>query len=940
MLSSRKKGSNMRRSLLIVLGMVALTAGLFVSRPFLIPTAANPTQAADLAKKFEEFDKAVKGAKEYEGLFKLYHKDENLYAEIQPHQLEQPFLCPISIARGNGMGGMTLNFDEQWVLLFKQVGDKVQVIRRNVHFQAKAGTPAAHAVETTYTDSILLAVKLVGINPMKQSLLINLNDVFMQDFAQLELGSFDANRSTWHKVKAFPHNIEIEVAATFSGGNTFPFFGGNDSVIDARGNTVVVHYGLVQLPESGYQPRLADDRVGYFLSVVKDFSTDNTDTSFLRYVNRWRLERAEPVDPKHPNKLSAPKKKIVYWIEKSVPEEYRAYVREGILEWNKAFEKIGFRDAIEVRQQENEDFDPEDINYNTFRWITTGGGFAIGPSRANPLTGEILDADILFDADMVRYWKQEAHLLAGGNAALGESDGPAASRIQAFREGRGLLESRLLLPRSAGLGWNELRQADRDNPRAALKARLVAIRQGMCCAACKQYELGLAAMALNARGVLKPGEPVPEDLIGQAIKETVMHEVGHTLGLRHNFKASTMLKNEQLHDTNITRKQGLVGSVMDYSPINIAPKGVKQGDYFTTTIGPYDYWAIEYAYKPLAGDTNGELEELHKIACKGAEPGHDYSTDEDMFTTADPLVNVWDLGADPMKFAQERIVLAEELLKDLSEKVVDKGEGYQRARHAFDMLLMQYGDAAYLVSNFVGGEYVHRDHRGDPNGRDPLEPVKPAKQREALKFLREHILTDAPFHFPPQLLRRLAADRWLHWGNEASALQSVQYPLHDRILGIQRIVLGHLLDGSVLGRIQNNALKADKDEQPLAVAEVFRCLTDSIWNEEAKADDKASVSSVLRRNLQREHLKDLERLVLGQRQPAGGMFVMMGVGGGRVPPDARSLARLHLREIGKRIETALNDRQRPLDDTTRAHLEECQERISKTLGASMQVNEP
>src|SRR5206468_5676042 len=121
---------------------------------------------------------------------------------------------------------------------------------------------------------------------------------------------------------------------------------------------------------------------------------------YVRYVNRWRLERAD-TDPRNPGKLSPPKKKIVYWIEKSVPDEYRAFVREGILEWNKAFEKIGFRDAIEVRQQENEDFDPEDINYNTFRWITTDMGFAMGPSRANPLTAEILDAHIILDASIV-----------------------------------------------------------------------------------------------------------------------------------------------------------------------------------------------------------------------------------------------------------------------------------------------------------------------------------------------------------------------------------------------------------------------------------------------------------------------------------------------------------------------------------------------------------
>src|SRR5205085_8041292 len=186
---------------------------------------------------------------------------------------------------------------------------------------------------------------------------INLNDIFMTDFAQLGLGYFDANRSTWGKIKAFPKNIELQVSATYGGGR-----GSDDSVIDSRGTTVVLHYGLCELPEPGYQPRLADDRVGYFLSVVKDFNSESPDTAFVRYVNRWRLERAEPIDPKRPDKLSPPKKKIIYWIEKSVPVEYRAFVREGILEWNKAFEEIGFRDAIEVRQQADEDYEPDEVS--------------------------------------------------------------------------------------------------------------------------------------------------------------------------------------------------------------------------------------------------------------------------------------------------------------------------------------------------------------------------------------------------------------------------------------------------------------------------------------------------------------------------------------------------------------------------------------------------
>ena len=128
-----------------------------------------------------------------------------------------------------------------------------------------------------------------------------------------------------------------------------------------------------------------------------------------------------------------------------------------------------------------------------------------------------------------------------------------------------------------------------------------------------------------------------------------MHEVGHSLGLRHNFKASTMLTADQLNDTAITHVKGLVGSVMDYSPINIAPKGKKQGDYYSTTIGPYDYWAIEYAYKPIMGD---EATELKKIAARAPEHDLVYATDEDSFLNDDPYVNRWDLGSDPCEFGK------------------------------------------------------------------------------------------------------------------------------------------------------------------------------------------------------------------------------------------------------------------------------------------------
>jgi hypothetical protein len=912
----------MRRILLTALGAVAVAVGVPYDTPPAGAQVPFGARAEAEPPHFPDFATVTKNATVSSGLFKLYQKDDHLYMEIPPQQLGKPVLCPIAVARGAGMGGHTLNFDEQWVLVFQRVGDKVHLVRRNVHFKAKAGSPVARAVETTYADSVLMALRIVTVNPANQQApLIDLNDVFMSDFAELGLGSFDPSRSVWHKVKAFPRNIELQVQATYAGGR----HGGDDSTIDARGNTVVIHYGLAEMPDGGYTPRLADDRVGYFLTAAKDFSSESKDTAFVRYVNRWRLERAEPADPKNPAKLSVPKRSIKYYIEKTVPHEYRAAVQEGILEWNKAFEKVGFRNAIEVVQQrEDEDFDPEDMNYNTFRWIATGRGFAMGPSRANPLTGEILDADIIFDADLVRVWKHEAQVFSAGGVAL-----EPISPIQAMDLGWGL--DHHLLARQSDGGWND---APRRLTEEGFPARMRAIRQGVCqCGGHMQYELGLAAMTVAAREGIKLGDKVPDELVQQAVKYVVMHELGHTLGLRHNFKGSAMLPNDKLHDTTVTRKQGISGSVMDYIPVNLAPKGVKQGDYFTTTLGPYDYRAIEYAYKPLSGD---EAAELAKVANQGAQPGQDYGTDEDTFLTADPLINRFDLGADVMKFAQDRMVLSEELMKDLATRVVDEGEGYQRARTAFGVLLSQYGDGAYLISKYVGGEHAYRDHRGDPQGRDPLVPVPFAKQREALKFLQEHTFSDKAFRFPPELLRRLAVERWYHWGATPG---STDFPLHDRILGIQRVAMNQLLSPAVLRRVQANAMKAGKDDQPLTVAEVFRGVTDGVWADLPNGSPKAA--SIVRRNLQREHLKVLSNLVLGQKSGGGmGMFVIVfGDGGATAPPDARSLARMHLREIGKRIQTALTDKQVAVDETAVAHLEECRERIAKVLNASLQANE-
>ena len=297
----------------------------------------------------------------------------------------------------------------------------------------------------------------------------------------------------------------------------------------------------------------------------------------------------------------------------------------------------------------------------------------MGPSRANPLTGEIFDADIIFDASMVRFYRNEAHIFGGSGAAT-MMDADPISPIKAVREGCGLEQLDLRgFPPAGTIG--------KDKVEAQAEARWRAIQAGVCqCGPCMKRELTLAAMALahgasqgrreagcrRHRRADRPGDQGSDD----ARSRPHARPAAQLQGQHHAAATRTCTT------TAITRDKGLSGSVMDYAPVNLAPKGVKQGDYFTTTLGPYDYWAIEYAYKPLSGGTDGEAEALQKIACKSATPGHDYATDEDLYSTSDPLVNVWDLGNDPMKFGQDRILLAEELIKSLADKASDKGEGY------------------------------------------------------------------------------------------------------------------------------------------------------------------------------------------------------------------------------------------------------------------------
>ncbi len=370
------------------------------------PQAAAAATPAKPKSKYPPYEQVLKDTQKITGLLTLYRKDDRLLAELDAKNLNRDLIVLITIARGIGqtpiVGGFSWQFGDDAVWQFRRAGERIHLVRRNVRFTADKGSPDAEAVEVAYTDSVLYSLPIITRSP-GGAYVVDLTPVFMSDLPQISNVmpgfTFSETKSTWAEIEGYPKNVELQVAATYaSNGNS-----SIDSVPDARGVTVNVHYSISELPVTSYKPRLADDRVGYFLAVQKDFSKKDLDDRFVRYITRWNLEKADPSAD-----ISTPKKPIIFWLEKTVPFKYRKPIRDGILEWNKAFELAGFYDAIEVRQQPDDaTWDPGDVNYNTFQWITAGVGFAMGPSRVNPSTGQILDADIIFDADFLQYWKQE-----------------------------------------------------------------------------------------------------------------------------------------------------------------------------------------------------------------------------------------------------------------------------------------------------------------------------------------------------------------------------------------------------------------------------------------------------------------------------------------------------------------------------------------------------
>jgi hypothetical protein len=284
----------------------------------------------------------------------------------------------------------------------------------------------------------------------------------------------------------------------------------------------------------------------------------------------------------------------------------------------------------------------------------------------------------------------------------------------------------------------------------------------------------------------------------------------------------------------------------------------------------------------------------------------------------DPVVNRFDLGADPLKYYSHRIGLAREIWNNMESRLEKQGEGYQVLRRSFNSALNQTANSLFLTSKYIGGMYHYRSFVGDPGNRLPFEPVAAEKQKQALQLLRDNLFAPTAFQFKPQLLNKLENERFIDFNNFTPGRQDV--PIHAIVLNLQRQVLDRIFLPTVLARIQDSEMRVAANTQPFTLGLLFTEIQDSIWDETKTLAASVNINSY-RRSLQREHLRKMIGMVL--RDSA-------------VPEDARTLARQSLVTLRGQLQRVVSRPGFTASPEVRGHLAESIARIDEALKGGMQ----
>jgi hypothetical protein len=635
-------------------------------------------------------------------------------------------------------------------------------------------------------DQLFISEKLDPVKPVSAPSFFSI--------PTFNLGSLNPSKSKYYAVRSFPNNTDILVDLAYDNPNAF--VSGGPDITDARYVRVRMQHTFIEMPQNDFRPRNDDPRIGFFTQQINDQTSINA-APYKDVINHWNLQKKDPNAA-----LSEPVEPIVFWVENTTPLEYRQTIMEAGLKWNKAFEKAGFKNAIQMKiMPDDAGWDPADIRYNVIRWVSSASPRygAIGPSFVNPKTGQILGADITIE------W----------------ASGSATPVMDELVNGKS--------PTVTGLYWPGM---DNDQLTACTLAS------------------ELKAQYITGSTTLETAGASPKELSAmhkQFLTYLIMHEMGHTLGLNHNMKSSQMLSPAQINDTTITHKIGMIGSVMDYPAINISLDRKKQGDYYTTMAGPYDMWAIEYGYTPFSD--KDEATGLAKIASRSTDPRLAFGNDGDDMRAPgkamDPRVNVNDLSSDAIGYAESRFQLVNSLMSKLVQRYSKPGQSYAELRARYGSLQSQRFSMIAAVSRYIGGVYVDRSFPDQQSATKPFTPVPITYQKKAIQVLNKYVFApnafnaDAPVY--PYLQPQRRGFNQSPSGDDYKVTSSI---LNQQIGG----ALMHIFHPATLQRITNSRLYGNT----YSVAQVFTDVTNGIF----AADLKTNVN-VYRQYLQTAYVKGL-----------------------------------------------------------------------------------
>lgn len=844
------------RKLLVLPVLILATAGFAQDKskpPTSLPVADTAKPAAP--KKAGITDK-VKSSRKIDGLFTVYQDTVtgSVQLYIKKNQLGKEFIYqstslngPTSLFLHRNMHRANLAFR------VNKVYDKLEFAILNNNFYYDKTNAIAKTAGADVAEAIFLSEKVASED--ENGYLITADGLFLSEKldpvkplsppglppgAIFNLGGLNPTKSKYNSIKSYPQNTNIVVDLAYD--NPMPFNGGGKDITDARYVRVCIQHSFIEMPQNDYRPRRDDPRVGYFISEVND-QTSMSVTPFRDVIHRFHLKKKDPSAA-----LSEPVEPIVWWIENTTPVEYRSVVMDAGNRWNEAFEKAGFRNAIVMKvQPDDADWDAGDIRYNVIKWVSSPYPpyGAIGMHAINPKTGQTIGGDIVIE------WASASSTPIIDELYGGPPTNAYDRRMQIMTNLAGAEHTCSLS--------GELRE---------------------------QFMSGLTALeAADAT------EPQIKEMHKQFLYYLIMHEMGHTLGLNHNMKASQMLKPSELNNKDLTAKIGLMGSVMDYPAANIALDKTKQGDYYTTKAGPYDLWAIEYGYTPL---TESEEEAaLGKILSRSTDPQLAFGNDADDMRSPgkaiDPRVNIFDMSADAIGFAEDQFKVIKGIMGNLKTKYSKPGKSYAEMRSRYNILNNQRFNMASAVSRFVGGVYIDRSYVGQQTNAKPLTPVPLATQKRAMEVLTKYVFAPDAFSGDEQVFPYLQAQR-----RGFNFFTTSEDPkITSNYMGMQTFgALSHILHPATLQRITNTRLYGNQ----YSVANVVADLTKGIF-----AADITGKVNVYRQYLQTQYVKNLSNILSG---PAAGQYDEI----------SKAAALYNLKKIKTMMATAVSP-----DEETKAH---------------------